>query len=976
MGSAIQAAGRSFYTGRPEDPQAVYFAEEPFDVPADGATDATDALQRAIDSIPFGIVFIPEGRYRISRTVYVPKAVRLIGYGAERPVIVLGAHSPGFQEALPEDKGGASYMIWFTGRRSEPGEPVHDANPGTFYSALTNINLVIEEGNPAAVALRTHYAQHAFISHSDIHIGSGKAGIFDVGNEIENVRFFGGEYGIYTTKPSPGWPFLMVDTYFENQKKAAVRTREAGLTVIRMNVRHVPAVIETDFDFTEKLYMEDCRFEAVSGPAIIVSNENNAHNQINLRSIRCGRVPVLASFLQSGRLVEGRAETYRVNAFTHGNQMEDVNARPSIRTALELDDEADFSGGLRSDLQALPPVQGWVNVRELGASGDGETDDTLLLQKAIDRYPVLYFPQGFYRVTETLRMKPDTVLIGLHPIATQLMLKDNTEAFGGLDGPKPLLEAPQGGGNVVFGLGLDTGARNPRAVACKWMAGAGSYMNDVKFVGGHGSMTPEGGFKPVYNYNRTADINPLVRWDSQYWSLWITNGGGGIFKDIWSASTYAAAGIYVSDTDTEGRIYAMSVEHHVRHEVKFKKVSNWKIYGLQLEEEMAESWNCLPLELDRCSNMMFANTYFFRTIWLDNPFPYAIRTWECQDVEFLNLHNFTQVKYTMDNILYDVTSDTEVRPWELARLFISGKAVRKLEEPEAGQVQKLAGGFEFADTLCRDSRGNVYFADSRWKSIYCWSAADRKLRAVADFHYRPLSLACDKEDRLLVAVEYFPPKEATVGGQPEVYAKPEDASGTSYGDWYNAGSTVRMYAIDPKAPEETLVPLPVAPMESVSPVHKALYPGNRWRDSSDFMQVTVRRPEEAFVAPDGATIIPVTYDLMRASSLQEAYPGQIFYGLDEYLKRTVAYEVSPQGYLMNPQVFAEKGEHGIARDSNGRIYIADGDIYVYSPDGTLIEEILMPERPAGLLFAGGGGEELYATARSSFYRIDRLERKR
>ena len=38
-----------------------------------------------------------------------------------------------------------------------------------------------------AVALRTHYAQNSYISHCDIHIGNGKAGIFDVGNEIENV---------------------------------------------------------------------------------------------------------------------------------------------------------------------------------------------------------------------------------------------------------------------------------------------------------------------------------------------------------------------------------------------------------------------------------------------------------------------------------------------------------------------------------------------------------------------------------------------------------------------------------------------------------------------------------------------------------------------------------------------------------------------------------------------------------------------
>ena len=72
--------------------------------------------------------------------------------------------------------------------------------------AISNINFTIEKGNPHAVALRTHYAQHGFVSHSVINIGEGKAGIFDVGNEMENVKFLGGEYGIYTNRTSPGWP--------------------------------------------------------------------------------------------------------------------------------------------------------------------------------------------------------------------------------------------------------------------------------------------------------------------------------------------------------------------------------------------------------------------------------------------------------------------------------------------------------------------------------------------------------------------------------------------------------------------------------------------------------------------------------------------------------------------------------------------------------------------------------------------------
>ena len=225
--------GSSVYEKRPHDPLAVYLTPENFPVKADGVADDTDAIQQAINEAQkrsgYGIVFMPEGTYRISKTIYISKGIRLIGYGKKRPVIILGENTPGFQEGDPHDKGQANYMIWFTDRLPKPGEPVRDAGAGTFYSAISNIDFEIRDGNPAAVALRTHYAQHSFVSHVDIHIGQGKAGIFDVGNEMENVRFFGGEYGIYTTKTSPGWPFMMVDTYFEDSAGLPLEPRKRDL---------------------------------------------------------------------------------------------------------------------------------------------------------------------------------------------------------------------------------------------------------------------------------------------------------------------------------------------------------------------------------------------------------------------------------------------------------------------------------------------------------------------------------------------------------------------------------------------------------------------------------------------------------------------------------------------------------------------------------------------------------------------------
>jgi len=70
-----------------------------------------------------------------------------------------------------------------------------------------------------------------------------------------------------------------------------------------------------------------------------------------------------------------------------------------------------------------------VNVHTLGVKGDGETDDTAAIQKAIEAHRALYFPSGHYLVKDTLNLKPDTVIIGLHPTMTQFVLLDGTAAF-------------------------------------------------------------------------------------------------------------------------------------------------------------------------------------------------------------------------------------------------------------------------------------------------------------------------------------------------------------------------------------------------------------------------------------------------------------------------------------------------------------------------------------------------------------------
>ena len=210
----------------------------------------------------------------------------------------------------------------------------------------------------------------------------------------------------------------------------------------------------------------------------------------------------------------------------------------------------------------------------------------------------------------------------------------------------------------------------------------------------------------------------------------------------------------------------------------------------------------------------------------------------------------------------------------LARLFISGKTPKLSSINKATPVQLLARGFEFALGLCRDSKGNVYFAEQRMKRIYKWSAETNSLSSLADFQWEPLSLACDSKDNLLVVFRYNPQQGLIINNQPEQYTNPPDANGTSFSGWGNSGFGTLVYSVNPENPEETIQKLEKVPMGSVDNIFKALYPSNRWRDSHDFNTISVNRNTECFIAPDGRTIIPVCYDLARSCALVEAFPGQ------------------------------------------------------------------------------------------------------
>ncbi|KRA60115.1 gluconolaconase [Caulobacter sp. Root655] len=972
----------------PADPRAISVKGV-----GDGRADDTVAIQSAIDAARdktgHGVVFLPSGRYRLSRSILVPPGVRIFGVGAKRPVFVLGPNTPGFQKGVGTMivfTGGDQYSVGripvpvptVVGAKAE----VRDANSGTFYSALSNVDIEIGAGNPAAAGVRFRMAQHAFLSHMNFNLGSAFAGVYQAGNIMEDVHFHGGRYGIVTEKTSPAWQFTLIDSTFDGQRDAAIREHEVDLTLVNVAMRNTPVGIEIDRGYSDSLWGKNVRFENVSKAAVVISAEDNVFTQVGFDNAVATNTPVFARFRDSGKTVAGKGRAYRVKSFTYGLTLPGLGQMGEYKTNVDLAALPAMPAAPSPALRALPPVAEWTNVKTLGVTGDSETDDTAALQKAIDTHRVLYLPIGFYKVTDTLKLRPDTVLVGLHPAMTQLVIPDDNPRHAGVGSVTPVLETPKGGDNILFGLGIFTGRVNPRASALLWRSGADSQVTDVKIMGGGGTPTMDG--KPLGAAQaRSGDPVADGRWDGQYPSIWVTDGGGGTFANVWSPNTFASAGFYISDTSTPGHIYEVSVEHHVRNEFVLDNVQNWEFLAPQTEQEVGDGPDAVSLEIRNSRNILFANYHGYRVTRSYHPAETAVKLFNSSDIRFRNVHINAESgvalcgasgcgtylrasKFPFENAIQDKTRKLEVREREFAVLDVSNQPTSAAPASD-GKVQKLETGFWSISGATVDADGALYFVEKRFQRIYRWTEA-RGLEVVRDHALDPVNLAVDRSGKLLVLSSYGP-----------------------------RGS---VYSIDPNGPKDQMTTIAATPSAPV-PDAKTLLPVNWWNNgefkdqydpSTDhfttlaemFARDAGAPKAQAYVSPDGSLILPAFRvweqgppdhvgwrwsDTLQTHGLIGAGLGERVFVTNESEGKTYSGKVGPGGALTDLKVFANRGGESVAVDAQGQVFVANGQIFKYAADGQPAGRIDLPERPLQLIFGGPDRRTLFVLTHHTLYAV-------
>jgi sugar lactone lactonase YvrE len=137
-----------------------------------------------------------------------------------------------------------------------------------------------------------------------------------------------------------------------------------------------------------------------------------------------------------------------------------------------------------------------------------------------------------------------------------------------------------------------------------------------------------------------------------------------------------------------------------------------------------------------------------------------------------------------------------------------------------------------------------------------------------------------------------------------------------------------------------------------------------------------------YVSPDGSLALPAFRvwqqgpsdhvgwrwsHALNANGFVSARPGERVFVTNASENVTYSGTVGPDGTLTDLKPFANRGGESVAVDGAGRVYVANGQVFVYAPDGKPLGRIDVPDRPLQILFGGPDRRTLFILTHHALY---------
>jgi DNA-binding beta-propeller fold protein YncE len=415
-------------------------------------------------------------------------------------------------------------------------------------------------------------------------------------------------------------------------------------------------------------------------------------------------------------------------------------------------------------------------------------------------------------------------------------------------------------------------------------------------------------------------------------------------------------------------------------------VENWEFLAPQTEQEVGEGGDAVSLEIRNSSKILVANYHAYRVTRNFKPAPMAVKLYNASDIRFRNVHVNAESgyatcdangcgtylrasKFPFENSIVDMTHKIDTREREFAVLDIAANPARPAPStfPASAKVEKLEDGFWSISGAAVAGDGTLYFVDHRFQRIYSWSEK-AGLGVVRDNPVDPVNLAVARNGDLMVL--------SSLGPEAGVYS-------------FSPGTLDGAINI--------IKPTPAAS----HPVAQTLLPVNLWnngefKDQYDpatdhfttlaemFKRDMAAPKAREYVSPDGSLVLPAFRvfqqgspdhlgwrfsDTLDAHGFVTARAGSRVFLSNESEDKTYSGLVGQGGSVTDLKPFANRGGESVAVDGQGRVYVTNGQVFVFAPDGKDLGRIDVPERPLQILFGGEDNRTLFILTHHALYAV-------
>ena len=430
------------------DAQALYGADP------SGMTDSTAAIQSAMDdAIKYAMIaYLPKGKYKVHDTLLGRQAYNLTSCGSltkigtpnsfvqapslvgpahgDRPVIILDDGAPGFAD--PQNPKPIIHFWNDNPTCTDKGCHTWMGNSDCLVnSVLRDVDVVVGK-NPGAVGVQFASAQYSYMENISVDATGGYAGIEGVPTTgvAVNLEVTGGKYGMI---PTVGFGTLVGIT-LTNQTDVGLQIDGfAATTVTGFNIKEETGAIPISNEFFTYQGSQDVLMDGQitmsGGSATAISNPKGHDLYVRNVYVTTASGALIESGTNTPIPASGGGKTDLIREYSYTNATPMTQAGLTT-TSYNLIDGAKGQNALKTiDADSQPPPAdllsrhlpgplpwfedpGVKDVTSEGAVGDGQTDSTAAIQKAIDESDYVFLPRGDYALSGTLKLRPNTHLFG------------------------------------------------------------------------------------------------------------------------------------------------------------------------------------------------------------------------------------------------------------------------------------------------------------------------------------------------------------------------------------------------------------------------------------------------------------------------------------------------------------------------------------------------------------------------------------